>query len=73
MRIINTRDIFQPGNMETGQDGIQVNSADRIHFFKEQEQEEPEIILCIEPFSFFEQAADPFLQVGLRGKYKGTG
>ena len=52
---------FNPGNVITGKDRIQVDGTDPIHLFKKQEKEKPQIVFCIKKFSLFKKTTKPFL------------
>ena len=52
---------FNPGNVITGKDRIQVDGTDPIHLFKKQEKEKPQIVFCIKKLSLFKKAIESFL------------
>lgn len=47
MCIINAGYPFPPGNIQAGQDGVEVNCTDRIHFFKQQKEKQTDIIFSV--------------------------
>lgn len=61
MCIIDPGNFFQPGNPEAGEYRIQVDGTEAIHFFKQQEEEKPDIIFGIKQFALIEPATDPVL------------
>jgi hypothetical protein len=59
--VINALDSFPPGDIVTGKNGIEVNSANSIHLFKQKKKEKPDIVFCIKCFPGLENTPDPFL------------
>ena len=69
MSIINPGNSFKYGNTITGKDGIQVNCADQVGFFKEKVPEEAEVIFDIKPFPLPNPRVQSFLVewLGVKG------
>src|SRR5690349_9097697 len=61
MRIVYPWYFFPFGDIETGENSIQVNSTDSIHFFKQEIKEKPGIIFYVKELAFFKKTVDPFL------------
>ena len=68
MRIVDTWYLFPLRDAQAGENGIEIDGADGIHFLKQQVKEQPDIIFGIEPSGPVEPATDPFLPELHRGQ-----